>query len=95
MLAQTAAVALLSNSTPPDGLADLVARIAPRPVLLIQARGGNPDEVLNEVYDRAGGGSSERWLAKGGHTGAFAAAPTEYERRVVGFFDRTLQPAAG
>ena len=90
MLAQTAAVAVLSNSTPPDGLADLVPRIAPRPVLLIQARQGNPDEVLNEVYDRAAGRASERWVAKGGHTGALAAAPTEYEQRVVGFFDRAL-----
>ena len=55
MLAQTAAVAVLSNSAPPDGLADLVPRIAPRPVLLIEALHGNPDEVLNEVYDRAAG----------------------------------------
>ena len=94
MLAQTAAVAVLSNSTPPDGLADLVPRIAPRPLLLIQAQRGNPDEVLNEVYDRAAGPSSERWVAQGGHTGALAAAPTEYQRRVVGFFDRTLRPGA-
>ena len=91
MLAQTAAVAVLSNSAPPDGLADLVPRIAPRPVLLIEALNGNPDEVLNEVYDRAAGDSSELWkVAKGGHTGALAAAPAEYERRVVGFFDRAL-----
>ena len=94
MLAQTAAVAVLSNSTPPDGLADLVPQIAPRQVLLIQARHGNPDEVLNEVYDRAAGPSSERWVAQGSHTGALAAAPTEYQRRVVGFFDRTLRPGA-
>ena len=51
MLAQTAAVAVLSNTTPPDALADLVPHIAPRPVLLIEAVHGNPDEVLNEVYD--------------------------------------------
>ena len=76
MLAQTAAVAVLSNHSPPDGLADLAARIAPRPVLLIQAVHGNPDEILNEVYDRAAGRSSELWkVAKGGHAGALAAAP--------------------
>ena len=91
MLAQTAAVAVLSNTTPPDGLADLVPRIAPRPVLLIEAVHGNPDEVLNEVYERAAGDSSELWkVAKGGHTGALAALPAEYEQRVVGFFDRAL-----
>ena len=91
MLAQTAAVAVLSNSAPPDGLADLVSRIAPRPVLLIQARSGNPDEILNEVYQRAAGPSAELWKAgAGGHTGALAALPREYEQRVVGFFDRVL-----
>jgi hypothetical protein len=91
MLAQTAAVAVLSNSAPPDDLADLMPRIAPRPTLLVQAVDGNPDEVLNEVYARRGGRSSERWLvAKGGHTGALQAIPAEYERRIVSFFDRAL-----
>jgi hypothetical protein len=91
MAAQTAAVAVLSNGVPPDGLADLVPRIAPRPVLLIEAEKGNPDEVLNEVYDRAAGESSELWkVSRGGHTGALAAAPAQYEQRVVGFFDRAL-----
>jgi uncharacterized protein len=91
MLAQTAAVAVLSNSAPPDGLADLVPRIAPRRVLLIEALHGHADEVLNDVYHRAGGDSSELWkVARGGHTGALAAVPAAYERRVVGFFDRAL-----
>ena len=91
MLAQTAAVAVLSNHSPPEGLTDLAARIAPRPVLLIQAVHGNPDEILNEVYNRAGGRSSALWrVATGGHTGALAALPAEYEQRVVGFFDRAL-----
>ena len=61
MLAQTAAVAVLSDSAPPDGLADLVPRIAPRPVLLIESQHGNPDEALNDVYHRAAGRSSELW----------------------------------
>jgi uncharacterized protein len=91
MLAQTAAVAVLSNSAPPDGLADLVPRIAPRRVLLIEALHGHADEVLNDVYHRAGGDSSELWkVARGGHTSALAAVPAAYERRVVGFFDRAL-----
>jgi dienelactone hydrolase len=91
MLAQTAAVAVLSNHSPPDGLAGLAGRIAPRPVLLIGAVHGSPDEILNEVYDRAAGGSSELWkVGNGGHTGALAALPAQYEQRVVGFFDRAL-----
>jgi uncharacterized protein len=91
ILAQTGAVAVLSNSEPPDDLADLMPRIAPRPVLLIEALSGNPDEILNEVYAQRGGASTELWTtAAGGHTGAHAAAPTEYEQRVMGFFDRAL-----
>jgi dienelactone hydrolase len=90
MPAQTAAVAVLSNRRPPASLADLVPRIAPRRVLLIEALNGNPDEVLNEVYAR--GRSAELWRAKaGGHTGALAAAPAEYEQRVAGFFARALR----
>jgi hypothetical protein len=95
MLAQTAAVAVLSDSMPPDGLADLVPRIAPRPVLLIEAVHGNADEILNDVYHRAAGRTSELWrVTRGGHTGALAAMPAEYERRVAGFFDRALLGSA-
>ena len=91
MAAQTAALAVLSNSTPPDGLADLMPRIGPRPVLLIEALNGNPDEVLNGVYADRGGASTELWkVAEGGHTGALAATPAAYEQRVVGFLDRAL-----
>jgi uncharacterized protein len=90
MLTQTAAVAVLSNSLPPGSLADLVPQIAPRRVLLIEAANGNPDEVLNDVY--AQGPSTDLWrVTAGGHTGALAAAPAEYEQRVAAFFDRNLR----
>ncbi|MGZ8475506.1 MAG: alpha/beta hydrolase [Candidatus Limnocylindria bacterium] len=92
MIAQTAAVAVLSNTNPPDGLADLMPRIAPRATLLIEAERGNPDEILNEGYHRVGGRSSELWkVSTGGHTGALAAEPSRYEERVVGFFGRNLR----
>ena len=91
MLAQTAAVAVLANGRPPESLADLMPRIAPRRVLLIRAVNGNPDEILNEVYAQRGGPSTELWTTAGGHTGALAAAPADYEQRVIGFFDRALR----
>ena len=92
MLVQTGAVAVLSNTAPPPDLADLMPRIAPRPVLLIESVNGNPDEVLNEVYAARGGRTAELWkLARGGHTGALAAAPAEYEARIAGFFARGLR----
>ena len=90
MLTQTAAVAVLSNGPPPGSLADLVPRIAPRRVLLIEAVKGHPDEILNDIYAR--GRTAELWrVTAGGHTGALAAGPAEYERRVAAFFDRALR----
>jgi uncharacterized protein len=88
-VAQTAAVAVLSNHRPPPDLTELVRRIPPRSVLLIRALDGHPDEVLNRVY-AANSGASLWELESGGHTGALSARPREYERRVVGFFDRVL-----
>ena len=91
-VAQTAALAVLGNASPPDSLAELVPQIAPRPVLLIRALDGNEDEVLNRAY-AAAGSSARLWeLPGGGHTGALSAMPRAYERRVVGFFDDALRP---
>ncbi len=90
-VAQTAALTVLGNGGPPPDLARLVSRIAPRPVLLIRALHGNPDEALNRVYYARAGSPKALWeTARGGHTGALAAAPAEYERRVTGFFDAAL-----
>ena len=95
MAVLTAATAVAADDAPPPDLAALVSRIAPRPVLLVHARHGLVDEVLNrEYYARAGEPKAIWEVARGGHTGALAAEPREYERRIVGFFDRAL-PAAG
>ena len=90
-LVQTAALTVLSDGGPPPDLAQLMARIAPRRVLLISAVHGNPDEELNRVYAANAGTSGSLWeVSRGGHTGALAAMPAEYERRVAGFFDAVL-----
>lgn len=87
---QTGAVAVLSGTAPPPDLAALAERIGQRPVLLIRGRDGHADEALNDVYAERVGPSAALWTAPAGHTGALAAVPAEYERRVVGFFDRAL-----
>ncbi len=88
---QTVALAVLSNSLPPPDLAGLVGRIAPAPVLLINARDGHTDEALNRVYFERAKEPKGLWtLARGGHTGAFAADQRTYERRVAGLLDRIL-----
>lgn len=89
---ETAATMVLTGRRPPPDLADLVGRISPRAFLLIRAEDGNADEELNTVYLARGRAPKALWtLPTGGHTGAYDADPRAYERRVVGFFDRTLQ----
>jgi uncharacterized protein len=85
----TAGTAVFGNDLPPRGLTDLSAEIT-QPALFIHATPGQGGETLTERYYEAAKGPKEYWAAPGGHTGAFDAAPKEYERRVVGFFDRTL-----
>jgi fermentation-respiration switch protein FrsA (DUF1100 family) len=91
MTVETAAGVVLANRWPPSGLAGVVPRIAPRPVLLISGGSGNADEELNAVYRAAGGPTVTQWeIPQASHTGGLAAEPREYERRVVGFFDAAL-----
>ena len=90
-LTQTAALAVLSGTAPPPALDDEIARIAPRAVFLVYATEGQGGEDLTPEYFEAAGEPKEVWrVESGGHTGGFGADPAEYERRVVGFFDRTL-----
>jgi fermentation-respiration switch protein FrsA (DUF1100 family) len=69
-----------------------IARLSPRPVLLMQ---GGADVVISiasgeRLFDAAGE-PKELWFEpKVGHAGFDRALPGEYERRVVGFFDRHL-----
>jgi len=90
---ETVAGVVESDHLPPTDLADLMPRIAPRPVLLIRGMNGNADETLNSAYRAAGGPTTQLWeIANAGHTGGISAAPAVYERRVVSFFDRALGP---
>jgi uncharacterized protein len=89
---KTASVALFSDTTPPDNLEDLIPRIAPRPVFLINAAHNEVDQKAPE-YFAAAREPKQQWLVpRGGHTGGITAMPREYERRVVDFFDRSLLP---
>ena len=87
-----AAVTVFSGHTPAPDLRDAVAGIE-QPVLLIHGRHSQngTERQYNEVYDAAGGPNVRRWeIANSGHTGGLDAAPREYRRRVLRFFDTTL-----
>jgi uncharacterized protein len=92
----TAGVALFSNHAPPASLNDLVGRIAPTPVFFIYGEHGQDGERnLNPTYYAAAGQPKTLWEVPGsGHVGGINAQPKQYERRVVGFFDRTLLGAS-
>jgi hypothetical protein len=85
----TLGTALWTSNLPPRSLTDLSAEVT-QPALFIHADPGQGGEVLTDRYYDAAKGPKELWVAPGGHVGALEAAPDEYERRVVGFFDRTL-----
>lgn len=85
----TATGAVFASDLPPRDLLNLSKEIT-EPVLVIHATPGQGGETLSREYYEAARGPKEYWAAPGGHTGAIDAAPREYERRVVGFFDRTL-----
>jgi len=88
---QTLALTVLANQPPPPSLSDVVADIAPRPLLLIRGLDGQQQEMLNRVYYDAARQPKALWEVPGaGHTAALASQPQEYERRVIGFFDRAL-----
>ena len=94
MVTLDAGTALFSNATPPTSLVDLAPRIAPRPALIIWAPNGGNRETMSPVYARRIGQSAEVWAMDDvKHIKGLQTHPEEYERRVVGFFDRAL-PAA-
>ena len=88
----SAGTALFSNRMPPANLASLVGRIAPRPVFFIYGEHDQPNvRALTPRYYRNAGEPKALWRVSGaGHTGGIDAQPREYERRVIGFFDRAL-----
>jgi fermentation-respiration switch protein FrsA (DUF1100 family) len=88
----TPGVALFSNTMPPPSLEDLAARIYPRPVFFIYAVPGQGGEAeLTEVFYEAAREPKAIWrVPDAEHTGGIEAQPSEYERRVVGFFDEAL-----
>jgi uncharacterized protein len=89
---KVAAISVFANQTPPPNLKDVVGRIAPRPVMLIAAPHSGHGEELNRGYHRAAGEPKTLWeIPESKHVGGIRARPAEYERRVVGFFDRALR----
>jgi uncharacterized protein len=89
-ITKSVAVAVFGNEPIPSSLEDLAADVE-QPLLLIADPESPNGEDLNRQYHAAAGENSTLWEIPGaGHTDGIEARPEEYERRVVGFFDREL-----
>ena len=89
-VAKSAAVAVSSNHAPPANLKSLAARVE-QPMLLIAAPNSPQGERLNRGYAKAAGDSATLWeIPESRHVAGQTARPQEYERRVIGFFDKAL-----
>jgi pimeloyl-ACP methyl ester carboxylesterase len=91
----TAATALFTDNLPPADLLSLVPKITGATFFVYGAEGQPGERPANEAFYAAARGTKELWEVPGsGHMKGIEAQPTEYERRVVGFFDRTLLAGA-
>jgi len=87
----TSGTALFSNQPPPPNLKRLAGEIRPTPVFFIYAERGAGGEDNNPDYYKAKHGAKQIWKIATSHTHGLSARPKEYDRRVIGFFDRSLR----
>ncbi|HYZ82644.1 MAG TPA: hypothetical protein VE571_15315, partial [Solirubrobacteraceae bacterium] len=88
-----AATRVLSGSEPGPALAQLVPRVAPTPLLLISSGRFPGERELNERYARVARPPFEWWdLRDVHHTAGIRERAAAYDRRVVGFIDRAINP---
>lgn len=77
-----------SGVSEPESVRSAIARISPRPLLLI---GGGSEQRMQEHHYEAAGEPKTLWIIpEAGHISGLAARPKEYEDRVVAFFDQAL-----
>ncbi len=87
----TAATALFTDNLPPADLRSLVPKISGATFFVYGENGQPAERPVNRAFYAAARGPKELWEVPGsGHMKGIEAQPAEYERRVVGFFDRTL-----
>jgi fermentation-respiration switch protein FrsA (DUF1100 family) len=79
----------------PPAVIDVIGDIAPRPILLIGTNIGGPpygdEEPQVRRYAEYAGSNAEVWIIPdAAHCVGQIARPEEYERRMIGFFNRSL-----
>ena len=93
---QTGALTVLSDTLPPPSLKDSVARIAPRPLLLIYAGRGGGGEELNVDFYRAAGRPKAIWrIPRAGHVGVQQPRAFRFPFRRSPMRNRNARPPEG
>jgi dienelactone hydrolase len=90
----TGAVAVFTNNLPPEDLKSLAGRISPRAAFFIYGEHGQggSEKKPNQGFYAEAGEPKELWEVPGAqHVGGITTQPTEYERRVIAFFDEALR----
>ena len=90
----TVATALFTSTMPPPRLKNEVARIAPTASFFVYGENGQggTETKPNKAYYAAAGQPKQIWeVPNGQHIAGITTEPSEYERRVIGFFDRELR----
>ena len=88
----TSSLVVFTDQAPPPNLVHATEGLAPAQAFIVWGEDGQPAEkVLGPTYAEAAGDAATSWeVPDAGHTGGIDAAPEEYERRVIAFFDSTL-----
>ena len=92
--AVTSATAVFTSTLPPPSLSSEVARIAPTAAFFVYGENGQggTEEKPNKRFYAAAGQPKQIWeVPNGQHIAGITTEPAEYERRVIGFFDRYLR----
>ena len=73
---------------------DVIAKISPRPILMIHCLGDPlvPPDNTERNMSRAGEPKEVWWIPGGYHANGHSIAKAEYERRVDEFFEKSLLP---
>ena len=90
----TLATALFTNDLPPPSLIGEVSKIAPRAVFFVygeNGQGGSETKPNRDFYEAAREPKQIWEVPNGRHIAGITTEPAEYERRVIGFFDKYLR----
>ena len=81
---------LLTGVRMPEGVVQAVAKIAPRPLLLVAAGRGQEYLISRFLFETAGEPKELYTIAEARHGECMRARPEEYEKKLLGFFDSSL-----